>query len=63
MKRRQFISKLTVPVIAMPMLSAMILDGKQAIIPLDGLEGWKDMVVVEVIDAAVKTSQKQMLRW
>jgi len=41
MKRRQFISKLTVPVIAMPMLSAMILDGKQAIIPLDGLEGWK----------------------
>jgi hypothetical protein len=29
---------------------------------LDGLEGWKDMVVVQAIDAAVKTSQKQMLR-
>lgn len=49
--------------VQMDEMAAMILDGKQAILPLDGVEGWKDMVVVDAIYAAVKTGQKQMLRW
>ena len=49
--------------VQMDEMAAMILDGKQAIVPLDGVEGWKDMVVVDAIYAAVKTGQKQMLRW
>jgi hypothetical protein len=44
-------------------MAAMILDGKQAIAALDGVEGWKDMMVVDAIYAAVKTGQKLMLRW
>jgi hypothetical protein len=49
--------------VQMDEMAAMILDGKQAIVPLDGVEGWKDMVVVDAIYAAVKTGEKQMLRW
>lgn len=49
--------------VQMDEMAAMILDGKQAIVPLDGVEGWKDMMVVDAIYAAVKTGQKQMLRW
>jgi predicted dehydrogenase len=49
--------------VQMDEMAAMIIDGKQAIVPLDGVEGWKDMVVVDAIYAAVKTGQKQMLRW
>lgn len=39
-------------------MAAMILDGKQAEIPVDGREGLKDMKIIEAIFEAVKTGQR-----
>ena len=39
-------------------MAAIILDGKQPLIPVDGEEGLKDMRIVDAIFKAVKTGQK-----
>jgi predicted dehydrogenase len=39
-------------------MAAIILDGKQPLIPVDGEEGLKDMRIVDAIYQAVKTGQK-----
>ena len=39
-------------------MAAIILDGKQPLIPVDGEEGLKDMHIVDAIFKAVKTGQK-----
>ncbi len=39
-------------------MAAIILDGKQPLIPVDGEEGLKDMRIVDAIYKAVKTGQK-----
>jgi predicted dehydrogenase len=49
--------------VQMDEMAAMILDGKKALVPVDGVEGWKDMVIVDAIYKAVKTGQKQVLSW
>ena len=42
-------------------MAAIILDGKKPLIPVDGVEGWKDMVIVDAIYKAAKTGEKIML--
>ncbi|WP_026951844.1 Gfo/Idh/MocA family protein [Algoriphagus mannitolivorans] len=42
-------------------MAAILLDGKKSIIPVDGEEGWKDMVIVDAIYKAVKTGEKVKL--
>lgn len=49
--------------VQMDEMAAMIMDGKKAVISVDGEEGWKDMVVVDAIYAAAKTGEKKILRW
>lgn len=39
-------------------MAAIILDGKKAIIPVDGEEGLKDLVIIDAIYKAVKTGAK-----
>ena len=39
-------------------MAAIILDGKQPLIPVNGEEGLKDMRIVDAIYKAVKTGQK-----
>jgi predicted dehydrogenase len=39
-------------------MAAIILDGKQPLIPVDGQEGLKDMRIIDAIYQAVKTGQK-----
>jgi predicted dehydrogenase len=39
-------------------MAAIILDGKQPLIPVNGEEGLKDMHIVDAIYQAVKTGQK-----
>lgn len=39
-------------------MAALILDGKKSIIPVDGEEGLKDLVIVDAIYEAVKTGEK-----
>ncbi|MDX5340784.1 MAG: Gfo/Idh/MocA family oxidoreductase, partial [Cyclobacteriaceae bacterium] len=36
-------------------MAAIILDGKKPLIPVDGVEGWKDMVILDAIYRAVKS--------
>lgn len=42
-------------------MAAIILDGKKPIIPVDGEEGLKDMVIVDAIYKAARTGEKVML--
>jgi predicted dehydrogenase len=44
--------------VQMDEMAAIILDGKKPIVPVDGEEGLKDMVIVDAIYEAVKTGQK-----
>ncbi|SFS30565.1 Gfo/Idh/MocA family protein [Sphingobacterium wenxiniae] len=43
-------------------MAAIILDGKQPIIPVDGIEGLKDVKIMEAIYQACATGQKQELK-
>lgn len=43
-------------------MAAIILDGKQPIIPVDGVEGLKDVKIMEAIYQACATGQKQELK-
>jgi predicted dehydrogenase len=39
-------------------MAAMILEGKKAIVPVDGAEGLKDLKIIDAIYSAVKTGKK-----
>jgi predicted dehydrogenase len=43
-------------------MSAIILTGKQPIVPVDGEEGLKDMKIIDAIFQAVKTGKKVDLK-
>jgi predicted dehydrogenase len=47
--------------VQMDEMAAIILDGKKPIVPVDGIEGWKDMKIVDAIFEAVKTGKKVIL--
>jgi predicted dehydrogenase len=47
--------------VQMDEMAAIILDGKKPMIPVDGEEGLKDLVIVDAIYKAVKTGEKVML--
>jgi predicted dehydrogenase len=49
--------------VQMDEFAAIILDGKQPIVPVDGVEGWKDMVIVDAIYQAARTGKKIMLKY
>lgn len=49
--------------VQMDEFAAIILDGKQPIVPVDGVEGWKDMVIVDAIYQAARTGRKVMLKY
>ena len=44
--------------VQMEEMSAMILENKKPLIPLDGEEGLKDLKIIDAIYLAVKTGQK-----
>lgn len=48
--------------VQMDEMSAIILDGKKPIVPVDGAEGLKDMKIIEAIYEAVKTGKKVSLK-
>jgi predicted dehydrogenase len=43
-------------------MAAIILDGKQPVVPVDGEEGVKDLKIIEAIYEAAKTGKKVMLK-
>lgn len=47
--------------VQMDEMAVIVLDGKKPIIPVDGEEGLKDLVIVDAIYEAAKTGQKVML--
>jgi predicted dehydrogenase len=49
--------------VQMDEFAAIILDGKQPIVPVDGVEGWKDMIIVDAIYQAARTGKKVMLKY
>jgi predicted dehydrogenase len=62
-KGRTHLGELTQPHIThqtlqMDEMSAMILRGKQAIVPVDGEEGLKDMKIIDAIFQAIKTGKR-----
>lgn len=42
-------------------MASIILDGKVPIIPVDGIEGWKDLKIIDAIYEAIKTGKKVSL--
>lgn len=44
-------------------MAAMIFEGKQPIVPVDGEEGLKDMVIIDAIFKAIKTGKKVMIKY
>jgi predicted dehydrogenase len=49
--------------VQMEEMSDIILAGKQPIVPVDGVEGWKDLKVMDAIFAAVKSGKKVNIKW
>jgi len=49
--------------VQMDEFAAIILDGKQPVVPVDGVEGWKDMIIVDAIYQAARTGKKVMLKY
>lgn len=47
--------------VQMDEMAAIILDGKKPTVSVDGVEGWKDMKIVDAIFEAVKSGEKVML--
>ena len=43
-------------------MSAIILQGKKPVVPVDGEEGLKDLIIIDAIYEAVKTGKKVMLK-
>jgi len=44
-------------------MAGILLEGKQPIIPVDGEEGVKDMKIIDSIFAAVKSGNKEDLKY
>ena len=62
-KGRTHKGPLTEPIVThqtlqMDEMAALIFDGKQPIVPVDGEEGLKDLVIIDAIYKAVKTGKK-----
>ncbi|HEY6503805.1 MAG TPA: Gfo/Idh/MocA family oxidoreductase [Chitinophagaceae bacterium] len=49
--------------VQMDEMAAIILQGKQPIVPVDGEEGWKDMKIIDAIYLAVKKGKKVYIKW
>jgi predicted dehydrogenase len=49
--------------VQMEEMSAILLQGKKPIVPVDGEEGLKDLIIIDAIYEAVKTGKKVMLKW
>lgn len=47
--------------VQMDEMAAIILDGKKPTVSVDGVEGWKDMKIVDAIFKALKSGEKVML--
>lgn len=44
-------------------MAAMIFEGKQPVVPVDGEEGLKDMVIIDAIFKAARTGKKVMIKY
>lgn len=49
--------------VQMDEFSDIILAGKKPIVPVDGVEGWKDLKIMDAIFQAVKTGKKVTIKW
>ncbi len=49
--------------VQMDEMAAIILQGKQPVVPVDGEEGWKDMKIIDAIFLAAKTGKKTAIKW
>ena len=49
--------------VQMEEMSAIILQGKQPIVPVDGEEGLRDLKIIDAIYAAVKSGKKEKIKW
>jgi predicted dehydrogenase len=49
--------------VQMDEFSDIILAGKQPVVPVDGVEGWKDLKIMDAIFAAAKSGKKEEIRW
>lgn len=43
-------------------MAAIILEGKKPLVPVDGIEGWKDMVIVDALYKAAATGLRQEIK-
>ncbi|HEY8398000.1 MAG TPA: Gfo/Idh/MocA family oxidoreductase [Flavihumibacter sp.] len=44
-------------------MAAMIFDNKKPLVPVDGMEGWKDLVIIDAIYKAAATGTKQIINY
>jgi predicted dehydrogenase len=49
--------------VQMDEMSDIILAGKQPVVPVDGVEGWKDLKIIDAIYEAARTGKKIALKW
>jgi predicted dehydrogenase len=49
--------------VQMDEMAAIILDDKKPEVPVDGVEGWKDMMIVDAIYEAVRTGRKVVISY
>ncbi len=49
--------------VQMEEMSDIILAGKKPIVPVDGVEGWKDLKIMDAIFQAAKTGRKVVIKW
>jgi predicted dehydrogenase len=49
--------------VQMDEMAAIILDGKQPVVPVDGEEGVKDMKIIDAIYQALKEGKKTTIKW
>ncbi len=49
--------------VQMDEMSAIIFQGKQPVVPVDGEEALKDLKIIDAIYLAVKTGKKVDLKW
>lgn len=49
--------------VQMDEMSDIILNGKKPVVPVDGVEGWKDLKIMDAIFLAAKTGKKVDIKW
>lgn len=49
--------------VQMDEMADIILNGKKPIVPVDGVEGWKDLKIMDAIYAAAKSGKKVDIKW